>query len=343
MIKPQKLNKWDTIWIISPSWWWPSLYNHIYESWINVLTQLWYKIKEFPSVRADDDYLYSNPEFRANDINNAFADKEVQAIIATIWWDDSIRILKYLDTNTIINNPKMFMWYSDNSIITTYLNQLWLVTFNWPTIMAGLSQWNDLWEEFHKSFIDFFENNWNYEYKPFPFYTNWYLDWWNKEYVWKIKERVKHDWWNILQWSWKFSWELFGGCLQTMEFLKWTIYYPKEEFWENKILFLEIAEDNWAQIDQIMRAMRNYAVTWVFNKIGWLLVWRARDYSAEEKKLLNKIILNVINWEFWITNLPIITNLDFWHTDPQWVLPLWINAEFDIKNRSFKLLEKCFI
>jgi len=156
MIKPKKLNKWDTIAIISPSWWWPGIFPHIYKSWIDTLVKLGYKIKEYPSAKAWADFLYKNPEYRAKDINDVFADKEVKAIISTIWWDDSIRILKYLDKDLITNNPKIFMGYSDITTINTYLNQLWLVTFNWPQIMAWLSQWNDLWEEFQKSFIDFF-------------------------------------------------------------------------------------------------------------------------------------------------------------------------------------------
>ncbi len=146
MIKPAKLNKGDTIALISPSWWWPSLFPHIYKNWLKVLEILWYKIKQYPTCEKDADFIYKNPDFRANDINNAFADKEVKAIITNIWWDDSIRILKYLNKNLILQNPKIFMWYSDITTINTYLNQLGLVTFNWPQIMAWISQFYDMWE-----------------------------------------------------------------------------------------------------------------------------------------------------------------------------------------------------
>ena len=342
MIKPIKLNKWDTIAVISPSWWGANIFPHIYENWIKTLEKLWYKIKEYPSVKKKADFLYKYPEFRANDINKAFADKEVKAIISTIWWNESIRILKYLDTELILNNPKIFMWYSDITTINTYLNQLWLVTFNWPQIMAWLSQWDNLWEVFQKSFINFFENNWNYEYKAFDFYSNWYKDWSDINNIWKLKEKITNEWWNVLKWNWKFNWELFWWCLQTLESLKWTKYFPNTNFFENKIFFLEIAEDNGVQLNSVKYTLRNYAVSWVFNKINWLLIWRARDYSNKEKVKLNQVILDIIVWEFWITDLPIITNLDFGHTDPQWILPLWINTEFDIDNLNFKLLESCW-
>lgn len=342
MIKPVKLNKWDTIAILSPSWWWPMIFPHIYKNWIKVLEKLWYKIKKYPTCQKDADFIYKNPEFRANDINIAFADKEVKAIITNIGGDDSIRILKYLNKEIILNNPKIFMWYSDITTINIFLNQLWIVSFNWPQIMAWISQFEDSWEDFQKWFSEFFENLKNYEYKPFPFYSNWYLPWWDIENTWKLKEKIPNEWWNILQWNWKFSWKLIGWCFQVLEFMKWTEYFPKTEFFKNKIFFMEIAEDDWVKLNNIKYALRNYCVSWIFQNISWLLIWRARDYSPEDKEKLNQIILDVLVWEFWLKNLPIITNLDFWHTDPQWILPLWIEAEFDIKNRKFYLKEKCF-
>jgi muramoyltetrapeptide carboxypeptidase LdcA involved in peptidoglycan recycling len=36
---------------------------------------------------------------------------------------------------------------------------------------------------------------------------------------------------------------------------------------------------------------------------------------------------------------PIVANLDFGHTDPQWVLPLGIRAELDIDARALRLIE----
>ena len=129
-IKPKKLEKGDTVGIVSPSWWSPSIFPHVYESWIEILKTLNLNIKEFPSARKDAKYLEENPEFRAKDINDAFADPEIKAIIASIGGDDSVRILPYLDIETIKKNPKIIMWYSDTSTLTTYLNQIGLVTFN---------------------------------------------------------------------------------------------------------------------------------------------------------------------------------------------------------------------
>jgi muramoyltetrapeptide carboxypeptidase LdcA involved in peptidoglycan recycling len=88
--------------------------------------------------------------------------------------------------------------------------------------------------------------------------------------------------------------------------------------------------------------LRNYGMQGVFDKISALLIGRPRDYSEDEKKELNENILNVVNTEFKNTGLPIITNMDFGHTYPQWILPLGIQAEFDCHKKEFKLIEKIF-
>jgi muramoyltetrapeptide carboxypeptidase LdcA involved in peptidoglycan recycling len=63
-------------------------------------------------------------------------------------------------------------------------------------------------------------------------------------------------------------------------------------------------------------------------------------YSDEEKVQLDKMIKDVVGNEFNMSNLPIMTNLDFGHTDPQFVLPLGVKAEVDFDNEKLKLVEK---
>src|SRR6185436_1671657 len=98
-IKPHKLTPGDTVAIISPSWGGPSVFPHIYENGLKILREEFcLVIKEYPTARSEADFLYHHPEVRAEDINQAFADPEVKAIIASIGGDDSVRILPYLDT-----------------------------------------------------------------------------------------------------------------------------------------------------------------------------------------------------------------------------------------------------
>ncbi len=103
-IKPNKLNQGDTVAIISPSWGGPSIFPHIHENGLKALREEFgLIIKEYPTARAEADFLYHQPEARAADVNQAFADPEVKAIIASIGGDDSVRILPY---------KKFFYWHN---------------------------------------------------------------------------------------------------------------------------------------------------------------------------------------------------------------------------------------
>lgn len=341
-IKSKKLQKGDIVAIVSPSWGGPSIFPHVFESGIKTLENLGLKIKELPSARKDADFLDKNPEFRAKDINDAFADEEVKAIFVSIGGDDSIRILPFLDSKNIRKNPKIIIGYSDTTTLLTYFNQFGLITLHGPAIMAGFSQWDYLGEKFQEHIKTIlFENPEKYTYEPYNSYHEGYLDWSNKSDVGKVKPSSKNLGWNWLQGDSIVQGELFGGCIEALEFMKSTKFWPNDDFWNGKILFLETSEDK-PSPEQVKWMLRNYGIQGVFDKISALLIGRARDYSEDEKKQLNDNVLKIARDEFGNKTIPIITNMDFGHTDPQWILPLGTRAEIDCYKKEFKLIEKIF-
>ena len=197
---PKKLKSGDIVAIVSPSWGGPSVFLHVYENGLEILKEWGLKIKEYPTARADSSYLRKNPEARAKDINDAFADPEVLAILTSIGGDDSVRILPYLNKEIIKNNPKILLGYSDTTTLHTFCNQLGLVTFYGPSIMAGFSQMKSLPESFEshvKAML--FESKETYEYTSFGEYCEGYLSWGDKNNVGKTKELKKDDGWKFLQ------------------------------------------------------------------------------------------------------------------------------------------------
>ena len=59
----------------------------------------------------------------------------------------------------------------------------------------------------------------------------------------------------------------------------------------------------------------------------------------EEKLSLEEMIQDLIGREFGQKNLPIVTNMDFGHTDPQLILPLGVRAKVDCEQQRFSLVE----
>ncbi|MFA5961928.1 MAG: S66 peptidase family protein [Parcubacteria group bacterium] len=340
---PRKLKPGDTVAIVSPSWGGPSVFPHVYENGLKILTNWGLKIKEYPTARADADYLRKNPEVRAKDINDAFSDPEVKAIFTSIGGDDSVRILPYLNKEIIKNNPKILLGFSDTTTIHAFCNQLELVTFYGPSIMAGFSQMKNLSESFERHVKEMlFEPRATYAYSPYGEYADGYLDWSDENNLGKTKEFKKDDGWKFLQGKGIVRGELFGGCIEVLEMMKGTQFWPKSEFWDGKILILETSEEK-PTIHEIDHELRNYGMQGIFDRINGIVFGRARDYSAEEKLELEKRIITIVKDEFGRADLPIITNMDFGHTDPQFVLPLGANAEIDCENKRFGIIEPWLI
>ncbi|MBI4252998.1 LD-carboxypeptidase [Candidatus Uhrbacteria bacterium] len=338
-IKPQRLKEGDTVAIVSPSWGGPSVFPAVYEHGLKVLLAWGLNIKEFPTARMDAAFLRNNPRIRAQDINDAFADTEVKAIFASIGGDDSVRILPFLDKKIIASNPKILMGYSDTSTLHVFANLQGLASFYGPSIMAGFSQMNNLPVSFKNHVREMlFEPKEYYEYKPYQTYCDGYPDWANKENLGKVNPMKADDGWHWLQGKATVQGELFGGCIEVFEMMKATEFWPAQEFWKDKIFFLETSEEK-PSIHYIDHVLRNYGMLGVYDTISGFIFSRARDYSDEEKKELEEKIASIIANEFGKPDLSIIANFDVGHTDPQVVLPLGVKAEIDCETKKIRLVE----
>ena len=341
MIKPKKLKKADTIAIVALSWGGHEYFPHIVEQGIKRLEhEFGFKIKKGNTLNLTNKELYENPKKRADDLHEQFLDKNVKAVIAIIGGNESIRVLPYLDMNLIKNNFKFFMGYSDIATFNTYFNINGLVTFNGPTIMAGFAESKQLEEDFIEHINNFLFENWTeFKYEKFKRYTNKYLDW--SDITNLEKENTNYiqnnDNWHFISGNKTVEGELFGGCIEVLEFMKATPFWPKEDFWNNKILFFETSEEK-PKVTDVENWLRNYGMQGVLNRINGIVFGRARDYPEEEKKELENSILKILK-EFKIENLNVITNVDFGHTEPQIILPLGIKAQINPKEKPFKLVE----
>ncbi len=338
-IKPKKLQKGDTVAIVSPSWGGPNIFPHIYENGLKILEKWEIRIKEYPTARMSVGFLRENPQIRAKDINDAFADPEVKAIFTSIGGDDSVRILPFLNKKIIYNNPKILVGLSDATTLHTYCNQLGLVTFYGPSIMAGFSQMDSLGQNFESHVKEMlFNSKSNHEYAPYDAYCDGYPDWNDKNNTGKIKELKKGSGWKWLQGSGTAQGVLFGGCMEVLEMMKATDFWPPREFWNGKILLLETSEEK-PGMHEVDHVLRNYGMQGVYDKIKGLIFARARDYSDDEKIKLEEKLVSVVANEFGRPDLPIVANVDFGHTDPQLVFPLGVKAEIDCQDKKIRLIE----
>lgn len=342
-VKPRRLRTGNTIAAVSTSWGGPHVFPHIYDKGISNLRDLFgLRVKEYASTRMSPSELAANPQLRALDLNQAFADESVSAIIVSIGGEDSARILQYLDSNTIRANPKILIGFSDTTTQHLFCHNLGLVTFYGPSVMAGFSQLQRFPEAETHIRTMLFEPSDTYLYQPFPNWTSGYPDWSDSSSAGQVKELTKHDGWCWLNGSGVHAGRLFGGCIEVLEFLKGTQHWPAEYFWKDRIIFLETSEDK-PTVNQIRNWLFNYGVQGVFDQAAGLLIGRPHGYTGAEKSELDQMIFKTVVHQFGAGALTIVTNMDFGHTDPQWILPLGINVELNCEQKTFRLLESAVI
>jgi muramoyltetrapeptide carboxypeptidase len=143
MIKPSALKPNATIGIMSPSSW---LNEPDLKTAVSVFENKGYKLVLGKSVFLKEFTYAGTPQERADDINNMFANPDIDAIICARGGYGANRVLPLLDYDLIQENPKIFMGYSDiTAFLISITQKTGLVTFHGPmltTFKKGMVDYN---------------------------------------------------------------------------------------------------------------------------------------------------------------------------------------------------------
>ena len=116
----EKLHPGDKIAILSPSFAAPGKWPQVYELALQRLRDIFQlEPVEFPATKK----IGASGDERAQDLINAFQNKEINAVIASLGGNDQVTYIKNLPATPFIENPKPFFGFSDN---THFENFLWL-------------------------------------------------------------------------------------------------------------------------------------------------------------------------------------------------------------------------
>lgn len=337
-LKPERLHIDDTVAIVSPSWGGPSMFPHIYELGLLQLQAWGLRVVEYPTARMAAAELAAHPEIRARDINQAFADPDIKAIITSIGGDDGARVLPFLDAALIAAHPKILLGFSDTTVFHVYCHLQGVVTLYGPSVMAGMAQMTSLPDFASHVRHMLFVAAPAHDYRPYAQYSDGYPDWRDIGDAGQVNTLRRHDGWRLLQGQGAVEGALFGGCIESLAGLRGTTFWPRADFWVGKILFLETSEEAPA-LATVMDMLRDFGRQGIWDEVAALLIGRAARYSDADKLALDQAVMAVIATEFDRPDLPIMSNMDFGHTDPQFVLPLGVKARLDCAAKSFQLIE----
>ena len=303
---PSKLKKGDTIGVIAPS-------NYIEKDdleYINASIALMeasgFKVKFGKYVFENTLGYGTSPEKRAADINWAFKDDEVKAIMCVKGGEDSNTTLDYIDYEMIKNHPKIICGFSDNTSILNAIHQkAGLVTYHGPTFKS-LTSWETGYA--YKQFIKTFAENTE-----------------------SLIMGEPEDEYTTIQ-AGQATGELVGGNLSLFTKLVCGKYAVNVQ---DKILFLE--ELGFEAAPEMVNSNIYYLKqNGVFDKIAGLWIG---NYEHPSKISLEKIITNVIGDEY---KFPIIKSNNFGHIDKKIIIPIGTKAEINTNEKiKIKLVEKC--
>lgn len=339
--KPQRLRAGDRVATVSLSWGGPGTFGHRYEAGVRQLEQAFgVEVVEMPHTRRDAAWLDRHPEARAADLLQAFADPSIAGIFSTIGGEDSIRLLPHIDYDLIAANPKVFMGYSDTTVTHLMCLKAGLGSFYGPSIMAGFGENGGMFPYMvdavrralfdAEAIGDIIPNGegWTVE----------MLDWSDPANQERPRRREPSTGWRWLQGTGVHEGHLIGGCLDVLDWLRGTAVWPDPAMWHGAILFIETSEEAPPPV-YVERVMRSFAAMGVLEHLAGIIVGRpGGGVPSSEWAAYDAVIRDVVAGEQGLS-MPIVTGMDFGHTDPMFVLPYGVRARIDCEHQRFSIVE----
>jgi muramoyltetrapeptide carboxypeptidase LdcA involved in peptidoglycan recycling len=332
MIKSSSLKPGDTIGIASPSWGGAGLFPHRVEQGIRQIRSLGFKTKLGPRALNHHGYVSDTAENRAEDIHTLFRDPEVNAILAAIGGDHSCHLLPLLDFNLIQRNPKIFMGYSDITVLNVAIwQQTGLITFNGPALLTDFAEFPGMFSYTESYFLKAVTRAQPIgRIDPSLQWTEEFQNWAQKKDLEQPRQLEPSDGWTWLKMG-RAEGRLVGGCLESLQHLRGTAYWPD---WEGAIWFFETSEEK-PDPETVDGILMDYQNMGVLECLAGIIVGRPMRYRSDEKERLRNYILERTKQY----NFPIVTDMDFGHTAPQFTLPIGCRARIDTYQKTFEIIE----
>ena len=251
---------------------------------------------------------------RVADLEAAFANETVDAILTTIGGFNCNELLPYLDFDLIAQNPKIFCGYSDT---TALLNAIYaktgMQTYMGPAYSSFKMEQGQQYQT--TSWLNAVTQD-TYQLTPS---LEWSSD------AWYIPDAPR----TFFQTEWKVynpgqaSGVAIGGNLSTFALLHGTEFAPKPDKY---ILFLEEAEE-----DHYVEFTRHFAaLLQVYPNPQAVLIGR----FPKETEMTEEILLTILDKHPILKKVPVLYDLDFAHTQPLFTITIGGQVEIDTKTFS---------
>ncbi|MBE8473079.1 S66 family peptidase [Streptomyces justiciae] len=324
---PPKPSPGDRIAVISPGAGLPGLFPRPYELGLERLREEFgLEPVEYPTTRR----MGATPQERAADVNAAFADPEVKAVVASIGGDDQITVLPFLDRELIRANPKPFFGMSDNTNLLAFLSNTGIVGYHGATVMVQLGRPVAMDPLTAESLRAALFTSGAYELRPAERWNDVNRDWADPATFDEEPPTKPGTGWTWVNPDRVCEGRSWGGNL---EILSWLLMADRElprdlSVYDGGVLFLETSEEL-PSATEVFRILRNMGERGLLRRFSALLMARAKTWSFERPNSpeegaryateQREAVLRAMRT--YAPDTTIVLDVDFGHTDPQLVIP----------------------
>jgi muramoyltetrapeptide carboxypeptidase LdcA involved in peptidoglycan recycling len=279
---------------------------------------------EYPTTRV----LGADPRDRARDLQAAFADPSISAVLATIGGDDQIIVTPHLDPAVFRANPKPYFGYSDNTNVLHFLHTQGVVSYHGGSVMVHLGRGGGLHPVTEESLrAALFTSGWH-ELRPSPDYTDESIGWDHPAYL-----ATPPAMFPSAGWSWEgpaavVEAPVWGGNLEILHWLLAAGRVGDNARYAGTVLLVETSEELPPAVE-VYRMLRNMGERGLLGGFPAVLVGRPkcweRDkrlspdakqaYAEDQRAAVTRALRE------YAPDAVVVFDLDVGHTDPQQIIP----------------------
>jgi muramoyltetrapeptide carboxypeptidase LdcA involved in peptidoglycan recycling len=280
---------------------------------------------EYPTTRQ----VGATPAARAADINAAFADPGIRAILAVVGGEDQITVIPHLDAEAARTDPKPFLGTSDNTNLHHWLWGNGIASFYGGSSQVHLGPGPAVDDIHSRSLRAALLTGEHLEITDPGESEDIGIDWADPHALESFGEREPTEPWSWYGPSRSVTGATWGGCIEVLEWILTAgrFVFPAEAL-DGGVLLLETSEE--------LLPARN--VGWIVRALGERGILRAVDAvlvarppvsdhtrrpSAPERSRLRHeqrdVIAEVV--ARYNPDAVVCVGVPFGHTRPQWILP----------------------
>ncbi len=326
LVTPPKLRAGDRVAILSPSWAGAGVFPQVHEIGLRVLRERFELVPvEYPTTRQ----VGASPVERARDLNAAFADPDIKALMAVIGGSDQITVLPHLDPDIIQAAPKPFFGYSDNTNLLNYLWNLGVTGYHGGSTLVHLARPGGVHEVAMSSLGHALFDHGTYEIEPVERFTDLQCRWEDLSTLEESLATVPEEGWLWHNATRVVSGPTWGGNL---EIVHWNLaanrWVLPSEAYAGCVLLLETSEEI-PPADEVFRMLRNFGERGLLEQFPAVVMAKAKawhdhaPFTESERQAFREsqrtAVLHVLG--MYNPDALFVYGPDFGHTDPQYVLP----------------------